>query len=173
MAGRGLNGGRRKVDASPAPVVGGESGAAEVGFEAPTLAAVAGGPGDLIGVRPGKRIVAPLPGNGVGSGEQPTADDDTTAGSGADDDAEDTGRPAAGPVRGLREREAIGIVGDPHRPAQAQRQVLIQGSPVQPDRVGIAQPAAEGGDGPRCPQPDAPALAGIGLDRPDQTGNGV
>ena len=64
-------------------------------------------------------------------------DHHAAAGAGADDDAEDDGGAGRRAVGRLRQREAVGVVGEPDRPIEQARQILGQRPAVQPGRVRV------------------------------------
>ena len=103
----------------------------------PGPAAVARRPGPLVVARPRQRVVAPLAGDGVRSRDQALMHDDAAAGAGADDHAEHRRRARRRAVGGLREREAVGVVRDAHRPAERGAEIGAEAPPVEPRRVRV------------------------------------
>ena len=105
----------------------------------------------------------------------PPVDDDAAADTGPEDDAEDHLRAFAGAVHRLGKREAVGVVGDLHRPAQCCREVAAQVAAVQPGRVALGDDAGCAIDRARHADADAfdpPAGRALQLveqtaDRPD------
>ena len=79
------------------------------------LAAVAERAGGIDGV------VAPFAGDVLRAGPHPPVDHQPAADAGAEDDAEHHPRPLPRAAHRLGEREAVGVVLDPHRPADAAR----------------------------------------------------
>src|SRR5439155_7277140 len=91
-----------------------ESRSGEKSLDAAAMPAKARLAGTLVVARPRQRIVAPFAGDRVGSIEHAAANDDASANAGAQYHAENHVESTPGPIRGLRQREAIGIVGDAH-----------------------------------------------------------
>ena len=74
----------------------------------------------------------------------------------------------AGAVGGFRHRQAVGIVLDPHRPAEDALQVLQQRLAVEPRGIGVLDQASRGGEGPRDAEADGAGFADFCLGLPDQ-----
>lgn len=77
----------------------------------------------------------PLPRDAVTPGERPPADRDARPRAGAEDHAPHEPGPRASPVHGLRDREAVRVVLDAHRPAERASEVLGERAAVEPGRV--------------------------------------
>ena len=103
-----------------------QPGAAHVGLDAAALAAEAQ-VARLVVARPRQRVVAPLAGQAVRAVEQVTVHDDAGTDAGAEDAREHHFGAGAGTVGGLRQREAVGIVGHDHRLAEQPLQVAGSG----------------------------------------------
>ena len=67
---------------------------------------------------PRKRIVAPFSGNCIGARANLAVNDETTAGPGAENDAENHAKPTGRAVDCLRKGETIGVIGDADLPLQ-------------------------------------------------------
>ena len=94
--------------------------------------------------------------------------DDSAAGTGPDDDAEDargTGRRA---VARLGKGEAVRVVGEAHVPPEEASEVLAQRPAEEPRGVRVLHEACRGRDRARHPDADHPARAERGLDLGDE-----
>ena len=70
--------------------------------------------------------MSPFPGNAVRSVQQAPVDDDTTARPGPHDDTEHHRGTGGGTVRGFRQGQAIGIIGETQRTTQQVFKILVQ-----------------------------------------------
>ena len=119
--------------------------------------------------------MAPLAADGVDPLDDAAVHDDAAADPRAEDHPEHHLGALAGAVDRLGEREAVGVVGDLHRPVERRGEVAAQVAAVQPGRVALGDDAGRAVD--RARHADADALdrpAGRGLqalhqpaDRPD------
>src|SRR5262249_51453681 len=134
--------------------------------------AVARGPGPLAGARPGEGIVAPLARDGVRPHQDPAPRDDPAARPGPEDHAEDEGEAGPRAVLGLREGEAVGVVGQADLAPEAALEVLPERSSVQPGAVGVLDGSGGRRDRPRHADPDRASPAQAGLETLDQAGDG-
>ena len=88
--------------------------------------------------RPGQRVVAPLAGEAVRPVQDTAAHDDAAADAGAEDDARTPpSAPAAGAVGRLRQRQAVGVVGQAHGLTERRLQVAVQRLAVESGRVAV------------------------------------
>lgn len=85
--------------------------------------------------------MAPFAGNALGAIQKAPVDHDAAADARAEDGTEDDPPARAGPVACLRQGEAVGVIGEPHRPAEMPVEILAQGAVVQPVGIGIADAA--------------------------------
>ncbi len=118
-----------------------EPGTREERFEAAGPAAVAGRAGPLAVARPRQHVVAPFPGNRVGPRAELLTNHHAPARSCPDDHAENGRGSGRRAVRRLREREAVGIVGDEDRPPETVNKIGIEAPPDQPGRVRVLDQA--------------------------------
>ena len=81
--------------------------------------------------------MAPLARHRVRTGDRPAAHHDTAADSGAQNDPEHRAGSRAGAVNRLGQREAVGVVGQAHRPPDARGEILRKWLAYQPGRVGV------------------------------------
>ena len=79
----------------------------------------------------------PLPRQCVRAREHALTHRDAAAAASAEDDAEHHIGAGRGAVGGLREREAVGVVGQSHRPRERDLEVFGERFAVQPRRVGV------------------------------------
>ena len=142
------------------------------GLDAAGSAAVARRPGPLLVTRPRQRVVAPLAGDRVRARHEPLVDDDAAAGSGADDHAEHRRRTGRCAVGGLREREAIGVVRDPHRPAERRAQIGAEAPAVEPRRVGVLDQSGRRRDRAGHADADRAPARHVPFEARHQPGNG-
>ena len=152
-------------------VVARQARAAEPGLDAAVLAAVARRCGRIAGIGPGQGVVTPFAGQAVRPDQQPAIDDDAGAHAGAQDCREHHGRAGAGAVGRLRQRQAVRVVGDAHRPPECERQVVRQRPAVQAGRVGVLDQAFAGGGAGRADAHAARGQAQVGLGPRDQRGD--
>ena len=109
----------------------------------------------FVGLRPRQRVVAPLPRDRVGARHHATVHHKPAANARAEDHAEHYGQARRRAVGGFRQREAIGIVREPHRTAEPRGQILRQRTAVQPCRVGVLDEARGGRNHARHADPDS------------------
>jgi hypothetical protein len=113
--------------------------------------------------------MAPFAGEGVAALDQRAIDDQAAADPGAQDGGEDDARAGRGAVRRFGQGQAVGVVGEPDRPAHGAFQVGLEGPAIQVRGVGVAHPPV-GGRGRSRPA-DAhgrPGDAGLPLHRGHQ-----
>ena len=118
-----------------AAVIRGHPRARQKSLDAAGPAAVAGGARQLVGTRPGQRVVPPLAGDGVGADEKAPVANDPAADAGSKNDAEDGPLARRRTVGRLGEGKAIRVVGKAHRPAEGRLQVARQRAAIQPGGV--------------------------------------
>ena len=102
------------------------------------------GPGYSSDVAHGKRVVAPFSTNAARSVEQPSIDDEAPAASCSQNNPEYGARMLSGPIDCFGQGEAIGVVGEPHRRGKRSCKVAVEGTAVQPSRIGILQQTGDG-----------------------------
>ena len=122
--GGGDNLGRRERRAAARAKIAGETGAGQKSFNTAVPAAIAEHAGCFLGARPGKGVVPPFTGNGVGPDQQLTMDHQAAADAGAEDYAEHIVGALAGAVDRLGEGETISVIGQAHRPPQALAEIV-------------------------------------------------
>jgi len=76
------------------------------------------------------------------AGQRPTANHQAAADPGAEDDAEHDIEAGGSTIGRFRDREAIGVVGDPHRSIQQAFEILVERMTDQARRVGVLDQAA-------------------------------
>ena len=91
----------------------------------------------LVRLRPGQRIVPPFAADAARAIDEPAVDDEPAAAARAEDHAEHTARTRTRAVDGLGEREAIGVVGKPHRAAERLGKIHVERAAVEPGRVRV------------------------------------
>src|SRR6185312_17127444 len=111
--------------------------AAQPGLDAPGAATVAAQAGPLVVARMGQGIVAPFAGDRLRAAERPAVDHHAAAHAGTEDHAEYDAAAGCRAVRRLGDGEAVGVVLQPHRPAEPALEILVQGMAVEPSRVGV------------------------------------
>ena len=115
-----------------------EAGAGQECLDTPVLPAVALRRGRALLIRhPGERVVAPLAGDLVGSLVDALPDRDAAPYAGAENHAEHRVEAAARAVDRLGQREAVGVVGDAHRPGEPSLEVREEGPADEPGGVGV------------------------------------
>ncbi len=154
-------------------VVAGKPGTAEKALDASPLAAITRRPGTLVVAGPRQGIVAPFAGDGVAAGEYPPADDQAAADAGAEDDPEYNVMAGPGPVGGLGDGEAVGVVGETHGAAEGGFEVLVQGPADERGRVGVLDHARGRRKGAGDADADAADLSDTLLHGSDQVGDDV
>src|SRR5206468_306063 len=112
-----------------------EPGTREKDLDTSALAAVAPWSGKLLGGRPGQGIMSPLSGDEVRALDAAAIHDDSSTHSSAKDDAEHDAGARGRAIAGLGEREAVGVIGKPHRPAEPHLEVRLQRLSDEPHRV--------------------------------------
>src|SRR5689334_8039757 len=111
-----------------------ESASGDPGLDATRVAAEARRPGTFVVPRPRQGVVTPFTGDAVRPVEQRTTHHDAGTNTGAEDRAEDDLGALAGAVARLREREAVGIVGDADLALQHGFEIALERLPVQAHR---------------------------------------
>ena len=118
-----------------------QRGSCNPGFHAAASSAPAERARHLVGCGPGQGIVAPFAADTARAVEDAAVDDDPGAASRAENDADDSAGAGGGPVAGLGERKAVGVVGKPHRLADGRGQVGSECAAVEPGRVCVLDSA--------------------------------
>jgi len=95
----------------------------------------------LVILRPGQWIVPPLSGDRIRTGKNVTPNDDASTHAGTEYDAEDDLRVGTGTVGRLRQREAVGVVGDRDFAFEQRLEIGPDRLAVEANRVGAAQQA--------------------------------
>ena len=138
----------------------------------PLPAAVARRARRLVAARPGQRVVAPLAGDGVGPDQHAAVDHDAAAGAGADDHAEHHAGAGRRAVGRLRQREAVGVVGDPHRSRRARcADRRRRARPISHVELAFLTSPVAGEIVPGMPMPTDASRAALALDRLHETGD--
>ena len=127
--------------AVPGGVVAGQGWPAQPRLDALRLAAVASQRSPLARFAPGQRVVAPFAGQPVGALQDAAMHGNARAGAGAQDRREDHLGACAGAVGGFRQRQAVGVVGQPHRLPDRRLDIGLQGPAVQAGRVAVLHAA--------------------------------
>ena len=96
----------------------------------------------------------PFPRHGVGADDDPAIDGETTANAGTKNDREDRRTPGCSAVRGLRQREAIRVVGQPHFPRERRGKVPAERTANEPRRVRVLHQTRSRRDCARHPDAD-------------------
>ena len=115
--------------------------ARQVGLDAAAAAAVAGQVGQAGPDARRHLVVAPLAADRVGADPDAAAMDDAAADAGAQDHAEDHRRAGAGAVARLGEREAVGVVLEPHLAAERIAEIAPERHADELRRVGVLDQA--------------------------------
>ncbi len=123
-------------------VVAAQAGPGDIALDAAAPPAVTVRPRKLGRVRPGQRIVAPLPGNAVRPRQEMSAYHRASTRACADDHAEDDLGAGPGTIRGLRQSKAVGVVRQTHGSPERRGQIGVQGLAEQPARIRILDHAS-------------------------------
>ena len=152
-------------------MVGGESGAGEVGLDAalPTAIALWQRQSIIAGTR--QWIVTPFAGNRIGPDEHPAVDHDATTDTGAENDAEHHAGIAAGTIDSFRQRKTVGVIGQANVALEQCLQVAAQGFADQAGRVRILDQSVAQRLGAWNADAHGAALVQFQLDGFDQSGN--
>ena len=134
--------------------------AGEKGLDAAAAPAVAGGAWTLVVRGPRQRVVAPLPRNPIGPGQDLAANDDACACAGADDDAKHDVGARGRAVGRLGDREAVRVVRDPDLAPQPPFEVSPERLADEPHGVRVLDEA--GGRRKRSRDADADRRARSG-----------
>ena len=118
-----------------------QAAAAEQGLAATALAAVAIERWILTRRAPGHGVVAPFAGQAVGPAQHAAVHGDARTGAGAQDHRKHHGCVGTGAVGGLAQRQAVGVVGQPHGLADGGLHVTLQRHPVQAGGVAVLHDA--------------------------------
>jgi hypothetical protein len=94
-----------------------------------------------LGARPRQRVVPPFARDRVGPTPRPAIERNASANASAEDHGEHDLGAARRTVRGFTDREAVGVVLQPHRALQEPLEILAQRTPVQHGRVGVLHAA--------------------------------
>ena len=105
-----------------------------------------GGPGPLVVARPRQRVVPPFARDRVGTLEHAPVHDDAGADAGAEDRAEDHAGALARAVGRLRQREAVGVVGDADLAVERGLEVALDRLAVEAHGVRATQEAGRARD---------------------------
>ena len=118
-------------------VVARQAGAAEQGFDAAVLAAVAG-PGRVgAGLGPGQGVVAPLAGQAVRALQHTAVHRDARTGAGAQDGGKHHAGPGARAIGGLGQGETICVVGQTDWLVQTRLKVPVKWLADQAGGIGV------------------------------------
>ncbi len=98
--------------------------------------------------------MAPFAGDRVGASERPAVDHDAAADARAEDCAEHHPRAGGRAVDRLRQREAVGVVGDLHRALRGLLEAAPERTTFDPGQIDHPDQAAVGGDHARHGDPD-------------------
>src|SRR6185503_18586585 len=118
-----------------------KAGAGETCLDAPRPAAETGRSGPLVVAGPWQRVVAPLPGDGIGSVEHLAVHDHARSDAGTENDAVHDVGTLARAVGRLRQREAVGVVGDEDFARKDRLEIAPDRLTVEADRVRPTQEA--------------------------------
>ena len=99
------------------------------------FAAIAERAREFIRSGPRQRVVAPFSSDGVDAGDDPAVDHDAAADTGTENDAENRCGARTRAVDGLRQGEAVGIIGEADRTLQSVFEVCIQ--PLADETAGV------------------------------------
>ena len=128
---------------------------------------------NLGGGRPGQGRVPPFARDAVAALHQALVDHHSAAAAGAYDGGEHHPGVRGGAVDRLRERQAVGVVGQPDLPRQRRLQVLPEPAAVQPGGVGVANHPGARGHRPWRADADTIAGSGLGLGLLDEVSDGA
>src|SRR5262249_61557521 len=98
---------------------------------------------------------------------------DSAPEAGAEDPAEHAACTGSGPVHGLRQRKAVGVVGKPHRPVQVRLEIALERLAVKPRRIGVLHQAARRRHRAWNANPDASLSARALLEETHHVGDGA
>ncbi len=154
----------RRSSQSEGGIVARQRGPRQERLDAAAPPAVARRPRPLVVRHRRQRIVSPLARDRVRAGDDAAIQHEAAARAGADDDAEDRVSAGRGAIRRFRQREAVGVVGEPYRPAEQAREILAERLAVQPRRVRVFHEAGCGRDRSRDADANRAALARVLLD---------
>ena len=101
--------------------------------------------------------MTPFAGDAVAAFEHAAVHHDAAAGARAENDAEHRARALGGAVGRFRQREAVGVVGHAHRPAERALEIAIERLADQPRRVRVLDQPGRGEMAPGMPMPTVPA----------------
>ncbi len=118
----------------------------EVEFEAAPVPAPARRIRQLVRRRPGEGRVPPLARDPVAPGDHAPVHGDSAAAPRPDDDAEHRAAPGPRAVHRLAQREAVGVVLDPHLPPERLAEVAVEGVADQGLGVGVLDQAGRRAD---------------------------
>ena len=91
----------------------------------------------FIALRPGKRHVAPFTSGVVRAGYQPAIDHNSAATTGSENDAKNRSHSRTCAIMGFGKGEAVGVIGDPHRHADAPFKIDVKRTAIEPNRVSV------------------------------------
>ncbi len=112
----------------------------------------------LVDAGPGQRVVPPFGGDPVWPAMHLAVHHDPAANAGAQDHSEHHAIAGTGAIDRLAQREAVGVVVDPHLAAQLVADVAIECVPVQRDGVGVFHAAGGRADHAGDSDPDRDRL---------------
>ena len=161
-----------QMPAAASRVIALEAGAGDHRFQTPRAPAPALERSD-IGRQPRQGHMPPFPAKPVRALDQRASDGKPATHARSDDHAEHDMRALRRAVDRLRQHHAIGIVGDPHRPAERHAKIVSEPAPVQEFRIGIAHQAGARIGCARHAHADRSGLGDRALDLRDQRDDSV
>jgi hypothetical protein len=151
---------RRQRLSRDASMICGNGWSRDPALDAALLAAVTGRPRQLVGLRPGQRIMPPLAGNEVGARQSTSSYDDATAHAGPPDDPENHVGAGSGAITRFGQGEAVGIVVEPDLALQGGREVGAKRLTDQPNGIRVLDQPRIRSHGARNADADRPSLSG-------------
>ena len=137
-----------------------QSGPRQPGLDTARLAAPAGLAGRFLRRGPGQGVMAPFPGNVLGTAQERAIDHDTAAHAGAQNHAEHDRFAGPGTIARLGQGKTVGVIGHADFAIEPGFKISLEGLTVQPERVGIAHRPRRRTDraGMAKPDPGRPVL---------------